>query len=726
MSFVSSGLAVAGLLAASIPIVIHLLLRRRRRPVEWAAFDLLRSALRRHRRRARLERIILLTVRALLLAALGAALAQPLLGDRVAVVGPRTLHVVLDDGISSGVVDADGSTALERRSAEVRAVIDELRPSDRVGIVLAGRPVRPLVDPPSVDHEAAIRAIEGLPPREGATDLVAAMDLVDERLREPGEHELLVASDFRGLAGMDALRPAPLRGSMNPVRIRLTDPIVTPASSVRIEGLEVARAPWSLAGSESSRLVRVDLHRAGETPEALTTVRLSGDGIVAEENRTVEWAAGVRQASVEFQVRSDEDGGELVASVETVGGDDDLGLDDVRRSVVPARRATRVVVLDRDDFGGVNRVDRWRGTDWFSRALRPTEEGPLAEAIEIDEVDPATLDDRDLEDAGLVVVGRPDLLSESAIEELIAWTERGGVSVLLPPGGVSIRPWATPILEGMSVDWTVGLEPVDVRPPRNLAGEQPRSPITRLLEAELATLAPGVGIERRLPIEGVDPAAVVLVDDAGEPVLLQTSVGRGRLLLFTVAPELSWTDLPVRPFMVPLVQEIARQGAALADRGRDGVVGESLPRPSTVDAVAMIVPGVGRVALPASEDVVPSRSGRVEILDVADRLVERQSVNPAVEAVVLEPSSAEAVAAWMSAAGPVEFLEADVDAGILPESRSNLAAILIAVVLLLALVETLLARWFARGGLVSRRSSGLTGANADAEAASRARKGAIA
>ena len=117
MTFVSSGLAVAGLLAASIPIVIHLLLRRRRRPVEWAAFDLLRSALRRHRRRARLERIILLAVRALLLAALGAALAQPLLGDRVAVVGPRTLHVVLDDGISSGVVDADGSTALERRSA---------------------------------------------------------------------------------------------------------------------------------------------------------------------------------------------------------------------------------------------------------------------------------------------------------------------------------------------------------------------------------------------------------------------------------------------------------------------------------------------------------------------------------------------------------------------------------------------------------------------------------
>ena len=96
MTFVSTGLAVAGLAAAAVPIIIHLLLRRRRVPVEWAAFDLLREAMRRHRRRSRLERLLLLAVRTLLLAALGAALAQPLIGDRIVTIGPRTVHVILD------------------------------------------------------------------------------------------------------------------------------------------------------------------------------------------------------------------------------------------------------------------------------------------------------------------------------------------------------------------------------------------------------------------------------------------------------------------------------------------------------------------------------------------------------------------------------------------------------------------------------------------------------
>ena len=37
MTFVTTSLAIAGIAAASIPILVHLLLRRRRRPMAWAA-----------------------------------------------------------------------------------------------------------------------------------------------------------------------------------------------------------------------------------------------------------------------------------------------------------------------------------------------------------------------------------------------------------------------------------------------------------------------------------------------------------------------------------------------------------------------------------------------------------------------------------------------------------------------------------------------------------------
>ena len=60
MTLLAPGLAIAGILAAAVPIVIHLLLRRRRRPVEWAAMSLLMQAVRRHRRRARIERVLYL------------------------------------------------------------------------------------------------------------------------------------------------------------------------------------------------------------------------------------------------------------------------------------------------------------------------------------------------------------------------------------------------------------------------------------------------------------------------------------------------------------------------------------------------------------------------------------------------------------------------------------------------------------------------------------------
>ena len=49
------------------------------------------------------------------------------------------------------------------------------------------------------------------------------------------------------------------------------------------------------------------------------------------------------------------------------------------------------------------------------------------------------------------------------------------------------------------------------------------------------------------------------------------------------------------------------------------------------------------------------------------------------------------------------------------DERSSMAVILMAIVLFLAFLETLLARWFTRGGLRSSRSAGLTGANADSE-----------
>jgi hypothetical protein len=77
LNFLAGAFAIAGLIAAGVPILIHLLNRRRFRVVEWGAMDFLRKAMQRSRRAVQLRDLLLLVLRCLTVALFGAALAQP-------------------------------------------------------------------------------------------------------------------------------------------------------------------------------------------------------------------------------------------------------------------------------------------------------------------------------------------------------------------------------------------------------------------------------------------------------------------------------------------------------------------------------------------------------------------------------------------------------------------------------------------------------------------------
>src|SRR5215468_5273720 len=77
-AFISPAFFAAGILLASIPIIIHILNRRRFKTVNWAAMEFLLRALRRNRRRLRFEQWLLLAVRCMVLFLLGLALARPM------------------------------------------------------------------------------------------------------------------------------------------------------------------------------------------------------------------------------------------------------------------------------------------------------------------------------------------------------------------------------------------------------------------------------------------------------------------------------------------------------------------------------------------------------------------------------------------------------------------------------------------------------------------------
>src|SRR5205823_3672291 len=76
---VHPGLFIAGVAAVLLPILIHLLNKRKFRVVDWAAMEFLLDADKKNRRRIRLENVILLLLRCLAVFLIGLLLARPFL-----------------------------------------------------------------------------------------------------------------------------------------------------------------------------------------------------------------------------------------------------------------------------------------------------------------------------------------------------------------------------------------------------------------------------------------------------------------------------------------------------------------------------------------------------------------------------------------------------------------------------------------------------------------------
>ncbi|MFZ9916148.1 MAG: BatA domain-containing protein, partial [Phycisphaerales bacterium] len=204
MNFLHPGIALAGAAAVALPIVIHLLFRRRRVAVEWAAMELLREAVRRTNRRLKLEQWLVLALRSLAVLAAGLALAVPYLGG-AGLLGDsaKTWILVVDDGASSMLrASRDGEQEFSRVRDEARAVLAARGAQDRVGVVTASLPPR-LVLSPTADAAAVEETIARLAPTESPVDLAGAIEVARAAAvadAAPGGATLLVASAFREAA----------------------------------------------------------------------------------------------------------------------------------------------------------------------------------------------------------------------------------------------------------------------------------------------------------------------------------------------------------------------------------------------------------------------------------------------------------------------------------------------------------------------------------------------
>jgi hypothetical protein len=572
--------------AAAVPIIVHLVGRSRARVRPFAAIDFIVRSNRRVARRLRLRQILLLALRALAAAGLALVLAKPYVEaatDLPASIGrPQSVALVLDNSASMGY-RLHGERLIDLARRRGRQVLDLLGRETDAALVLgaegeetavggarpprAGAPVAEL----TTDRLRLRRALDEAPLSARATDIPTALRRAAQILAHSShpERRVILLTDLTAAGFPDGEPPWPRESGPALTVIDVSQGAPLPNRAV--VGLRVDAAPE--LGPRGVRLT-VDIANHGDKPAVRLPVALRvGSRVVARGFVD----AGAHGAAQKVFHHTFAPGDLFDVSVEIE--EDALPIDDRRFARVEVRREVRVLLVD----GDPRTVRQDDELFYLETALRPGDrsESQLAVAVvTADEIGPRRLGDFDV-----VFLCNVKALPAARVGELEAFVRRGGglflalgdnvdpdgyaatMKPLLPQALRVVReaaPGPTARPEGAAEPRAGGerVGHLDSRHPilAAFAGQAEGLRAARfrryMLLSPDADARPSGGHEK--PRAGDVGPHTILRFEGGAPALVEASLGQGRVLLYTSSVDRDWTDLPIRPGFLPLMQQAAR------------------------------------------------------------------------------------------------------------------------------------------------------------------------
>jgi Aerotolerance regulator N-terminal/von Willebrand factor type A domain len=264
-----SPLLIWGTLLGAIPIIIHLLNRRRFRRVEWAPMHYLRLTIQRNRRRIQFEQLLLLLLRIALILILFFYLARPLLNPTGLETwlgsGGRTSQVVLiDDSLSMGYSSGD-STAFSRAKEAAGSLVASIRPQDRCTIVTTSAPRVPVVhEVEGTRRDELLAATNALPISATYAAWPAVLEGLNEVVRSctyPTK-QVTILTDLRKAGWDRSVTSTTGRWQEEGLRVRIVDLGDDEASNMALQGLvPLDRTILSGAASRWEAVIRNDSPR---------------------------------------------------------------------------------------------------------------------------------------------------------------------------------------------------------------------------------------------------------------------------------------------------------------------------------------------------------------------------------------------------------------------------------------------------------------------------------
>jgi hypothetical protein len=418
-----------------------------------------------------------------------------------------------------------------------------------------------------------------------------------------------------------------VRSSPAPTPCSSTHPRSTGVDNVAIVSVEPLRSVVTGGRSlASSNQARVTLRRSGPSigQSATRRVRLqtpeeggaAGDSMSLLDEGVARFEPGQIEATLIMRAETGPPAtpgaGRVSQAIVCEIEADALPGDDVLRRVVEFRDSIRVAVVSPRRFERTGGVDRFDAADWAALALEPMDPGaPGARSdIEVARVEPGAITGARLAGFDAAILCAPQSLDQTGWEALAAFVRAGGLLVLVPPAEVTTHVWTDQIGASLGLPWEVSREAVTFDAPHAIQAptEQAGENLLALVGAEIPELARAVGVRKRLAIALQSQAsdgnasgqgAVILSLDDGTPFLVaerpgtrradtapsaprssEADSGRGLVVMLASSLDLSWTDLPAKPLVVPVMQEIVRQGVGLSRGSWASVAGQ---RPALPD-----------------------------------------------------------------------------------------------------------------------------------------------
>lgn len=560
---------------AAVPIIIHLLNRRRFNKVPWAAMEYLLRAMKRNRRRMQMEHWIVLLLRTLAVIFLIFLVTRPELTGGGSLLKSRTHHLVcLDDSSSMAQRVGTGTiykTAVNRVHSLVTKLIDSHNGDLLTLLVSSQRENQPLLFSVRINEELKRKVREALSgQRVGEATLnagallAAAKKWASEKEKEARDHHYYLITDSRIHDFVKDGKPAPgvLKHlqEMDPAHAGLTMILVGPTETDNI-GISAVRRRDRLAMAGASVTLEVEITNFGDQPSAATEVSVEIDGKTNVVRPVAQIHAGGRLVvDIEHTFREPGYHGVVATLLKDRYPVDDRGV--LALEVVGS---SQVLVINGDQGDRPDESEVF----YLNKALDLGSD--IITGIDVTEIPPHSFLEYDLSHINMVWLANVGVMPAPEVAKLEAFAAEGGGVVFflgdqVDPGryntafyrdGKGLLP--LPILE---------LKGDSDNPDHAFVADRTHYAIKDNVDVLEVVLSKWVLVKRYFEL-AEDPAAPVAIpvrvkNATGHPLVATKAFKRGgQVVCIATSADDAWSDFCISPAYLVMCQEIHKHGTKI-------------------------------------------------------------------------------------------------------------------------------------------------------------------